>query len=977
MKFLMQIANISLPKTAWVNSIANFKSALPIVLTVVFGMFAATATFGQESLSASWAVTPADVDLSAEGTSDWAHWGLNTADSFDHKGGVVQQISDYTVVGTEDIHRYTRGQKSFSWEDGTPTGSAINTATGVYIIGLNNGFQITAPADTTTRTLKVYVGLWAAGGRFEASLSDGSAPVYTDTSLVNLLSTSNRVYTLNYRAESVGQALTVKWTVDTAFSLWGNVTLQGATLVALDPTPTSTATSTDTPTNTPTDTPTDTPTSTPTNTPTAIPTGSLSVTETVPPSNVDLSTEGTADWTHWGLNTADDLDRKSGVALQISDVSIVGREEIYRYTGNPIFYSWDAGTPTASATNTATGVYAIGPNNGFQITAPADMTLRTLKVYVGLYAAGGRFEATLSDGSVPVFIDTSLVNLLSTSNRVYTLNYRAESAGQTLTVKWTVNTIFSLWSNVTLQAATLVQNTAATPPPTATATFRPTNTATETPTGTPTFTPTNAPSATATNTSTATSTNTPTSTLTSTATRTPTFTPTNASSATPTNTPTAVSTPSGSTISLDPSTLYQTMRGWESVAQAAQLHSAAFNIYQTSLLDQAVNDLGINRVRLEVISGVENPVDSFTQWQTGQITESQYNAQRYNIVNDNTNANSINQMGFKWGSVDDQIIKVIAPMRALAAARGETLWVSVCYVDFAASNFEHKSNPAEYAEFVLATYQHIQSTFGFVPNSWEVILEPDTSGASWSSTQVANAIKAAGDRLAAAGFTPRFIAPSVTDAGHAVSYIQQIASTSGAMAYVDEFSYHLYSGNNDTNRTNIWNLANAYGKKTAMLEWIGADYNTLHADIKTARVSSWQQFTLAWLLNDGGDSGSNYYIIDDTNVLSPVISMGSRTKFLRQYFKFIRAGAQRIEATSGNSVFDPLAFINTNGTYVVVVKAERSGAFTIAGLPAGLYGIKYTTNNQYNVDLADVSIAGGQTLSTAIPAAGVITIYAK
>ena len=419
------------------------------------------------------------------------------------------------------------------------------------------------------------------------------------------------------------------------------------------------------------------------------------------------------------------------------------------------------------------------------------------------------------------------------------------------------------------------------------------------------------------------------------------------------------------------------MRGWEATGEAAQLFSPAWNNYKNALLDQAVNDLGLNRVRLEIKSGIENPVDYFTQWQSGQLTEDQYNAKRYEIINDNSNSSVINPTGFQWSSFDSTINEVVIPMRQRLQARGETLWVNVCYVDFGSSTFEHKNNPAEYAEFVLAAYQHMQSVFGFVPDSWEVILEPDTSSASWSAAQTANAIKAAGDRLAANGFTPRFVAPSVTDAGNAVSYINQIASTTGAMAHVDEFSYHRYSGGNITNLTNIANLAIANNKKVGMLEWIGADYNTLHEDIKVGRNSSWQQFCLAGPTSWGPDTGDRYYLIDDTNVASPVIIMGSETKFLRQYFKYIRAGAQRIEALTGNSNFDPLAFINTNGKYVVVVKAGGSGSFNVQGLPGGTYGIKYTTGSQYNIDLADVSISTGQTLSTSMPQAGVITIYAR
>ena len=89
-------------------------------------------------------------------------------------------------------------------------------------------------------------------------------------------------------------------------------------------------------------------------------------------------------------------------------------------------------------------------------------------MYVGVWAAGGRLEASLSDGSTPVYIDTSISNPTSTTNAVYTLNYQAASPGQTLSVKWTVHTTFNAWSNVTLQAATLVGGTAPTPTPTPT-----------------------------------------------------------------------------------------------------------------------------------------------------------------------------------------------------------------------------------------------------------------------------------------------------------------------------------------------------------------------------------------------------------------------------------------------------------------------------------------------------------------------------
>jgi hypothetical protein len=210
--------------------------------------------------------------------------------------------------------------------------------------------------------------------------------------------------------------------------------------------------------------------------------------------------------------------------------------------------------------------------------------------------------------------------------------------------------------------------------------------------------------------------------------------------------------------------------------------------------------------------------------------------------------------------------KIVLPMRQRLQARGESLTINANFVDFkraaTGTTYQHKTSPAEYAELVLATYQHMQSKYGFVPDAWEVILEPDVSSANWTPTQVGQAIKAAGDRLAAAGFTPRFIAPSTTNGKQLLpnnqggnNWIGQIAAVPGAMQYIDTFAYHRYTSPTQAQTQIIAGLGAQYGKKTAMLEWIGADYNTLHMDLKDGNNSSWQQFTLASLAS-WGDSVS-------------------------------------------------------------------------------------------------------------------------
>jgi Bacterial Ig domain len=182
-------------------------------------------------LSGSVTLPATSVELTAEGSSDWAHWGLSSPTNFDHKAGFPQQISNFTKIGTNDTQQLQDNFSAFSWSDGTPTAGTNGTKTGVFTYGLNNGFLLTAPADTNSRTLKVYVGLYGAGGKFQSYLRDYSAPAFTDTSLSSVYGSDPAVYTLTYAAASSGQTLIVKYTAQTLFDAdYGNVTLQTATL---------------------------------------------------------------------------------------------------------------------------------------------------------------------------------------------------------------------------------------------------------------------------------------------------------------------------------------------------------------------------------------------------------------------------------------------------------------------------------------------------------------------------------------------------------------------------------------------------------------------------------------------------------------------------------------------------------------------------------------------------------------------------
>ena len=266
--------------------------------------------------------------------------------------------------------------------------------------GPGTGFRVDVPADTTTRTVQVYVGGNASTGRMTAHLSDGSSPDYVDASLA-AAGVFDGVYTIVYRAGSAGQTLQLSWV---QLSGGGYVSLQGVALAR----------------------------------------GGLSGTSVASTAAVDLTSVGTVDWAHWPYYA-----HKADGDAQISNFTPVGGTAS-TYQNDLRTLSWSDGTPYVTGSN-SWGNYIAGLDRGFRITVAAGVLPRTLKLYVGGWNSNGRLVARLSDGSAPDYVDASRSGG-GQYGAVYTLVFSASSAGQTLDVQWLQN---SSTGNVTLQGAAL------------------------------------------------------------------------------------------------------------------------------------------------------------------------------------------------------------------------------------------------------------------------------------------------------------------------------------------------------------------------------------------------------------------------------------------------------------------------------------------------------------------------------------------
>lgn len=431
------------------------------------------------------------------------------------------------------------------------------------------------------------------------------------------------------------------------------------------------------------------------------------------------------------------------------------------------------------------------------------------------------------------------------------------------------------------------------------------------------------------------------------------------------------------TITLNTAARFQTMSGWECVVFSSQ-DNPAFPDFREELFDRVINEAGINRLRLEVRSGSENPTDYYAQYQAGQIEYAIWRANRYATVNDNADPSVINPAGFHFTELDQTVEQIVLPLRSRAAAKGEPLYVNLNYVAFTGQITQgggyHHADAAEYGEFILAAFQHLDQRFGLVPDAVEILLEPDNVS-QWNGTTVGRAIVAVESRLTAAGYSPDIIAPSCTNMGNAVSYFDALAAVSGALAALDEVCYHRYGGVSDANLQALAARAQQHGKRTSMLEWwsSGNGIDVLLKDLTMGMNAAWQQGVLGGV--GGLDDQMALYKVDVESAGAPLVQINRKTRLLRQIYRFVRRGAVRLGVTSSTGALKPVAFVNPNGTHVIAVRSTAPKVFTVQGLPPGTYGVNYSTDGEFNVNRPDQSVGAGEGLTTSLPAAGVLTVH--
>jgi len=402
----------------------------------------------------------------------------------------------------------------------------------------------------------------------------------------------------------------------------------------------------------------------------------------------------------------------------------------------------------------------------------------------------------------------------------------------------------------------------------------------------------------------------------------------------------AVTAQAAVTVSVDSSVEYQTILGWGASSGAPPWPTKAT---KEEVIREAVNDLGLTRLRLEGPSG--NRSDE----------------RRWEWLNDNGDPEDIDWAAFNTAKLDERVSETVVPFKQYVEANGDPF---NCYVSPSFFNGGSSGevppwllhNSGEYAEFATAFLLHLKDTHG-IEADYCCILNEAGNNNPFSAAVVGRMIKALGPELEALGLRTKIQFPECINANTSWNYIQALQNDPEVWRYVGVITYHLYGGNSA--RSNIRDFAISKGLPTGQTEYMGLTMDHLYDDLTLGGVSYWEIYGIA------SQFQWNY------NRLS---RKGKYWSF-RQVMHYVRPGAVRIRATSDDPSLRTLAFASDGETTAVLINGSGSRTANVRNLPVGTYGVCQSVNDGAYEERGLRTVTGRGNLSVNVPSNTVMTIY--
>ncbi len=400
------------------------------------------------------------------------------------------------------------------------------------------------------------------------------------------------------------------------------------------------------------------------------------------------------------------------------------------------------------------------------------------------------------------------------------------------------------------------------------------------------------------------------------------------------------------TVTIDVSTEHQTVLGWGASSWCAPHATQAL---RDEIVREAVNDLGLTRLRLELPSGNRS------------------NSRRWEWRNDDGDPHHIDWADFNTADLDGILPKIVLPFKQEVETRGDPFQVYVSPSFFnGGSTGEVPAwllrSPGEYSEFATSVLLHLKSNHSIDADYYCVCNEAGNNN-YFSAQVVGKMIRTLGPWFANSGLSTEIQFPECVSANASWNYIQTLVGDTLVWPHVGMVSYHLY-GTNDPYRSYIRDFAISIGLPTAQTEFMNLTMDHLYDDMILGGVSVWEVY------GQGQWIRPNY---DETS-----FTRSAQYWNFRQVMHYVRPGDVRLEASSDDPAVRPLAFSRAGETTVVLLNntpPHQARAVVLVGLSRGKYGVCQSVNSAAYRELGPVTIYSTDSLVTNMPANSVMTVY--
>jgi len=405
-------------------------------------------------------------------------------------------------------------------------------------------------------------------------------------------------------------------------------------------------------------------------------------------------------------------------------------------------------------------------------------------------------------------------------------------------------------------------------------------------------------------------------------------------------------------VTVSSATRYQTIRGWGSTTP---WQSDVPERLRRQMIAVGVEDLRLNCFRFEP------PAGWFNQSTGGPNHRWEWN-------NDDDDPLHINWAAMNTAGLDAKVARWLLPIKQAVEAGGRPfdLQISPSFFDGGSSGSAPVwllNSPGEYAEYAASLLLRLRDVHGIEADYYTICNEAGNNN-SFSPGVVGRMIKALGPRMERLGLSTRIEFPESINAYAAWSSITQTQNDARVWKYIDVISYHLYGGRDY--RDDLRDFAIARGLTTAQTEFMDGSGNAvdfLYGDLIDGGVSEWEVY------------GQGFPAADNTRTS---FSRSSNFWTFRQIMPYVEPGAVRIGAVSNNATLRPLAFDNGGEVTVVLLNTSSTSAnqtVTVAGLPAGSYGVSQSVYKGRLQELGLRTVGGDGLLTLSVVKGAMLTIY--